>query len=523
MKVVISMSGLSSRFSKAGYTVPKFMIDVDGKKVIEHIIDLYPKSSDFLFIINNKHAEDNDIIEFLQTLQLSNYTWVSVPTHKKGPVFSIDNFGDYIHDEEQVVVNYCDFSMDWDYNDFEKYVNETECDGCVVCYTGFHPHMLGSDNYAFCRTDGLEIREIREKQPFTNNKMNEFASTGTYYFKKGSYVKKYFKQLMDEEITVNNEYYVSMVYNLLIQDGLLNLVYEIPHMLQWGTPLDLAEYNQWSNYYRKIIEGQNKVDIPSCVTVFPMAGWGSRFSKEGYGTPKPCINVNGSPMFEQALKCLPHTSNTIFGSLKSHRELFILEDFGEVVWLNEVLPGQACTTERIINRIADPDTSILVSACDNGMLYDSRKFLSLVNDLDNDIIVWSYRNNYTSYYNPNAYAWLDVDKEDIIRKVHVKDFQGGNPLEQHAIVGTFFFRNKDIYNASLTRLYEKNIRTNGEFYIDNLLNEAVELGYIVRNFEIDQYICWGTPNDLKTYEYWQTFFNKVDWHPYEYEKDYFTN
>ena len=123
----------------------------------------------------------------------------------------------------------------------------------------------------------------------------------------------------------------------------------------------------------------------------------------------------------------------------------------------------------------------------------------------------------------NAYAWLDVDKEDIIRKVHVKDFQGGNPLEQHAIVGTFFFRNKDIYNASLTRLYEKNIRTNGEFYIDNLLNEAVELGYIVRNFEIDQYICWGTPNDLKTYEYWQTFFNKVDWHPYEYEKDYFTN
>ena len=39
MKVIISMSGMSSRFTNAGYNVPKFMIDVDGKKVIEHIVD----------------------------------------------------------------------------------------------------------------------------------------------------------------------------------------------------------------------------------------------------------------------------------------------------------------------------------------------------------------------------------------------------------------------------------------------------------------------------------------------------
>ena len=58
--------------------------------------------------------------------------------------------------------------------------------------------------------------------------------------------------------------------------------------------------------------------------------------------------------------------------------------------------------------------------------------------------------------------------------------------------------------------------------LDDLLNEAIELGYIIRNFEVDRFICWGTPNDLKTYEYWQRFFSKVDWHPYEYSKDYFT-
>ena len=86
-----------------------------------------------------------------------------------------------------------------------------------------------------------------------------------------------------------------------------------------------------------------------------------------------------------------------------------------------------------------------------------------------------------------------------------------------------FFRNKEVYKKSLERLYETNERVNGEFYVDTLLNTAIELGYKVKNFEIDHYICWGTPNDLKTYRYWQRFFTSVDWHPYDYYKDFFTD
>ena len=62
------MSGLSSRFTNAGYTIPKFMIEIDGKLVIEHIVNLYPKDSDFLFIINDKHNEDTNIVEILEGL-----------------------------------------------------------------------------------------------------------------------------------------------------------------------------------------------------------------------------------------------------------------------------------------------------------------------------------------------------------------------------------------------------------------------------------------------------------------------
>lgn len=519
MKVIIPMSGMSSRFSSAGYQIPKYLIEVNGKKVIEHIVNLFPKDSEFIFIVNDKHSNETEVIDILDKL-VEKKTIVTIPRHKKGPVFSVSQFNDLIDDEEEVIVNYCDFSMYWDYQDFEDFISKTECDGCVVCYTGFHPHMLGSDNYAFCKVNlDNEILEIREKQPFTNNKMEEYASTGTYYFKKGKYIKKYFDQLMEEDLNINGEYYVSLVYNLMIRDGLVNTVYEIPHMLQWGTPFDLEFYQKWSDYYIKTLKGQKEVSIINCTTLIPMAGAGSRFSKEGYQDPKPFIKVNGKNMLQQAIRCLPKTEDIIYGCLRRDRKN---PPSGNVVWIDDVLPGQACTTERLVN-LVDDDQSILVSACDNGVFYDADKFLDLVNDLSNDIIVWSYRNNYTSHHNPNMYSWLDVDENNNVRYVDVKNFIGDNPLNEYAIVGTMFFRNKEVYLNSLQNLYNKNIRTNGEFYIDNLLNEAIDLGYKVKNFEVDEYICWGTPNDLKTYEYWQRFFDKVDWHPYEYSKDYFTN
>ena len=73
MKVIISMSGMSSRFTNAGYKEPKFMIDVDGKKVIEHIVDLYPIDSDF---IGSDRSVDSDS-DFMIPNQVINWYKVS--------------------------------------------------------------------------------------------------------------------------------------------------------------------------------------------------------------------------------------------------------------------------------------------------------------------------------------------------------------------------------------------------------------------------------------------------------------
>jgi len=124
-----------------------------------------------------------------------------------------------------------------------------------------------------------------------------------------------------------------------------------------------------------------------------------------------------------------------------------------------------------------------------------------------DVIVWSFHNHPSSKLYPHMYAWLDVDVDGNIKDVSIKK-KFSDREATHCIIGTMYFRTKQIYNEGLQEIYEKNIRTNGEFYVDNLLVPLIQKGYKVKVFEVKNYLCWGTPNDYKTYCYWNEYFNK---------------
>ena len=68
----------------------------------------------------------------------------------------------------------------------------------------------------------------------------------------------------------------------------------------------------------------------------------------------------------------------------------------------------------------------------------------------------------------------------------------------HAIVGTFYFKKAKYFIDGLTNIYENNIKSNGEFYIDNMFNTLTDLN--IKIFDVDKYYCWGTPKDLENYE-----------------------
>ena len=516
IQLIIPMSGIGKRFVNAGYTDPKPLIEVDGYPIIKHVVDLFPGVTDISFICNEMHIKETNMRYILESISPGCKIYEVSNDNRKGPVDAVYQIKDQIKDDFEVIVSYCDYGTYWNFESFLKTVRDGNFDGSIPCYKGFHPHMLGGDNYAFCREDNKILLEIKEKEPFTDNKMNEYASNGTYYFKSGNILKKYFKELMDLDINLKGEFYISLVYNLLVRDGLKVNIFEIENMLQWGTPYDLEIYKSWSNYFSKppLAVPNHNLDV---TLVLPMAGRGSRFSEYGYELPKPLIDVDGLPMIIKAVNCLPQSQNNTFICLKEHVDKYqidkTLNNFYpncDILSISETTEGQACTCELGVNfSDLDLEKPILISACDNGVYYDVDKYMSLVNDESNDIIVWSFRNNQTSKVNPNMYAWLDVDNDDFIKHVSCKKFIYDDPLKTHAIIGTMFFRKAKYFTEGLKDNYESNIRTNGEFYVDDVLNQNIKSGLKVKVFEVENYICWGTPDDYKTYNYWKEYFTKI--------------
>lgn len=254
------------------------------------------------------------------------------------------------------------------------------------------------------------------------------------------------------------------------------------------------------------------------ITLIPMAGEGSRFKAEGYTTPKPLIEVLGKPMVVQATDSLPASDKKIFICRSFHIAEYGIDKHlkdhypeASIITVDQLTEGQASTCLLAKEHI-NVEESLAIGASDNGMQYDAAAFEAATQDAD--CLVFTFRNNVTVVPKPQQYGWVAVDENGRATKVSVKVPISEKPINDHAVVGAFWFKHGKLFVEAAEKMIAKNRRVNNEFYVDECINELIEAGYVVKAFEIDKYICWGTPNDLRTFEYWQEFFSKEKFHPY---------
>lgn len=522
------MSGFGERFRRAGYSVPKPLIEIDGKPIVAHVIDLFPGETKFIFICNQDHL-DHPEYRMAQTLQRYCPTGrvIGIAPHKLGPVNAVLQVTHLLQADEPVVVNYCDFTCYWDWARFKQFVTETGCAGAIPAYRGFHPHSLGNTNYAYLReTDGW-VQDIQEKQPYTSNRMAEFASSGTYYFATAALMADAFAKTVAQDLNVGGEYYVSLAYKPLLAQGEPVAVYPLQHFMQWGTPEDVAEYQSWSKAFRQLMV-MPKVAQSRGAVVVPMAGLGQRFANEGFTLTKPLIPVSGLPMVAQATHDLPPAHRHVFvlrTDMPGHQtvaaELLRLYPGCTIKDIDRVTEGQACTAliglEALQALPGAASGPITFGACDNGALYDAAQLDALVDTADVDVIVWGVRGYPNAARHPQMFGWIDA-QAGRIQAISVKT-PLADPAQDPIVLGTFTFKRPDDFQRAVERLIARDGRVNGEFYIDSCINDAIALGLNCQLFEVDSYLCWGTPNDLRTFEYWQSCFHKWPGHPYHLELD----
>lgn len=256
--------------------------------------------------------------------------------------------------------------------------------------------------------------------------------------------------------------------------------------------------------------------------VIPMAGEGKRFLDKGYTTHKPAIMTferrtgKRLPMVVCAALDLPGIkedgSNVIFIDRDFHKrdgvESVIISEFRKACFITTdyLTEGQACTCLLAKDKLNNQE-ELLIAGCDNGMILDENKFNSEKETAD--CLIFTYRNNESVLDKPDAYGWVRTDCQNNVTGLSIKKAISDNPMLDHAVVATFWFKKGEIFVMAAEKMIAEGDRVNGEFYVDQVMKHVLELGYIVKVFEIERYIGWGTPKDYEQYmmtiEYWNRF------------------
>lgn len=235
LNIVIPMAGRGSRFAKEGYAMPKPLIDVHGKPMIEVVTNnIRPKCEHkFIYLCLQEHLEKYNLENRLKEMS-PNCIVVPVNQVTEGAACTVLLAEKYIDNEDMLMMANSDQYVDIDINEYIQAMDDS--DGLIMTMYADDP------KWSFIKYDERKyVTMVREKEVISNE-----ATVGIYNFKRGSDFVQYAHQMIDKNIRVNNEFYVAPVYNEMIEDGkkvkFYNIGREDDGMYGLGIPSDLEKF-----------------------------------------------------------------------------------------------------------------------------------------------------------------------------------------------------------------------------------------------------------------------------------------
>lgn len=238
INVVIPMAGEGSRFSKAGYKNPKPFIDVNGKRMIERVIEnLNIENARYILIGREEHLQqEKNVIEDIK--KNYNVEFIGIDKLTEGTACTVLYSRQYINNDEPLLIANSDQLIDIDANIFIKDCFSRRLDGSILTFVD----KFKDSKWSFARINNNGIvLEVKEKEV-----ISEYATVGIYFYSKGmDFVNSAIDMIVNND-RVNNEFYVCPTYNYAIKNnkniGIFNIEFSQMHGL--GTPEDLNKYLQ---------------------------------------------------------------------------------------------------------------------------------------------------------------------------------------------------------------------------------------------------------------------------------------
>ncbi len=231
LNVLIPMAGAGSRFIQQGYTFPKPLIEVNGKPMIQVVVENLNIDAHYIFITQKEHYEKYNL-KYLLNLIAPGCDILQVDSITEGAACSTLLAKQFIDNENSLIIANSDQYIDWNSNECMYAFSADNIDGGILTFDASHPKW----SYAKLGPNGF-VTEVAEKKVISN-----MATVGVYYWKKGSDYVRYAEDMISKNIRVNNEFYVCPVFNQAIEDGKKIKIKQVEKMWGIGTPEDLKYF-----------------------------------------------------------------------------------------------------------------------------------------------------------------------------------------------------------------------------------------------------------------------------------------
>ena len=231
LNVLIPMAGAGSRFTAAGYSFPKPLIDVMQKPMIQAVVNSLAIDATYTYIVQQEHYEKYNLHYLLNAIT-PNCNIIQIDKVTEGAAVTTLIAKEFINTDSPLIIANSDQIIDWNSREFLYEMISKNADGGIVTFKSNHPKW----SYAKVDSNNIVV-EVAEKKPISDN-----ATVGVYYWKHGSEFVKYAEDMIDKGLRVNGEFYVCPVYNEAIDDNKIIYTYTANKMWGIGTPEDLDRY-----------------------------------------------------------------------------------------------------------------------------------------------------------------------------------------------------------------------------------------------------------------------------------------
>lgn len=238
INILIPMGGKSLRFQKKGISMPKPLIDVDGKPIIDRVIDSIKIDGRFIYVHRKEYVDNYSIDEIIQKKKSGIHCILN--QDNRGQVETCLEAINQIDNEDPLLIVNCDNYLVWNETTINDLIYNKDIDGAAFTFTDKNK----KSHWCFAEVDSNDnITRLVEKQP-----ISDIALAGAFFWKHGSMFVKYAKKLIEKNLTAGNgEFYLGSVFNLAIQDGKKILSHKIDDMKSLGTPEELSLFHKWFN------------------------------------------------------------------------------------------------------------------------------------------------------------------------------------------------------------------------------------------------------------------------------------